>query len=535
MAKKPVQTKAEGEKPRMVNIQAEEMLRVKYDGVPRCESDIRRMYSLPVTNAKPQEETETRLAMDSAFGDMGGFGTVWESLTQHAADLGQFPVTTFVGYGVLQQIAQNGMIRTCIQTVADDCTREWIELTGGDDTDPAILDSLTEAVDRFKLQRLWTDAIATMGYMGGALIYIDTGTDDPTLPLVLNEKSAELTQGGHLSFVLVDPVNVSPGLYNATDPLKPDYMKDPVYWNILNRRVHHSRLIILRDNLPPTMLRPAYNFLGIPQAQILWDYVLHWNRARVSAADILEKLNLLVYQTNTAELLGSPGGVGQIDSKMLALTRFRDNNSVLLCDKDNEDIKNITLTISGITDVVRQALEFIAAINRTPAVKLLGISPSGFNATGESDIRNYYDHIKSKQELLRDGIQKAIDCIQLNLTGKVDRSVSFDFCRLGADDAASDSMIATSKTQTLTTLMQSNVISAEEARQAVKDDPRMGLAFLSDEMPEPDEGADVQGGEIDDLLAAAGLAPKRQEPVQMAQASQPETVQEPGETEVERA
>ena len=49
-----------------------------------------------------------------------------------------------------------------------------------------------------------------------------------------------------------------------------------------------------------------------------------------------------------------------------------------------EDIKNITLTISGVTDIVRQQLEFIAAINRTPLVKLLGISPSGFNATGRA-------------------------------------------------------------------------------------------------------------------------------------------------------
>ena len=532
MAKKPVPKTAETVKP-SVNMMAAESLRIKPTRIPTCEADIRRLYGLPVSLAQPPLESEERLAQDSAF---GGFGMVWESLTQHAADLGQYPMTTFVGYGVLQQIAQNGMIRTCIQTVADDCTREWIELTGGDDTDPEVLDSLTESVEKFKLQRLWTDAIATMGYMGGALIYIDTGTDDPTLPLILNEKSAELTQGGHLSFVLIDPVNVTPGLYNAIDPLKPDYMKDPTYWNILNRRVHHSRLIILRDNLPPTMLRPAYNFLGIPQAQILWDYVMHWNRARVSAADILEKLNLLVYQTNTSEMLGTPGGVSQIDAKMLALTRFRDNGSVLLCDRNSEDVKNITMTISGVTDVVRQALEFIAAINRTPAVKLLGISPSGFNATGESDIRNYYDHIKSKQELLRDGIQKAIDCIQLNLTGRIDPSVSFDFCRLGTDDAASDSALATAKTQTLSTLMQGNVISAEEARQAVKDDPRMGLAFLSDEMPEPDEGADVQGGDLESLLASAGIGQKATETAAPQQTSS-ETAGEsaPSESEVTRA
>jgi hypothetical protein len=190
-----------------------------------------------------------------------------------------------------------------------------------------------------------------------------------------------------------------------------------------------------------------------------------------------------------------------------------------------------------VTDVVRQSLEFIAAINRTPAVKLLGISPSGFNATGESDIRNYYDHIKSKQELLRDGIQKAIDCIQLNVTGHVDSSITFDFCRLGADDAASDSMIATSKTQTLTTLMQSNVISAEEARQAVKDDPRMGLEFLSDELPEPDEGADVQGGELDfeSLLSGEPATQSAKAPQSAIPPATQSAEDKPSETEAPRA
>lgn len=459
--------------------------------------DIRKFYGLPVTMAQP---TEKRMAMDMAFDH--GYTTMLESLQQHATELGQYPMTTFVGYGALQQIAQNGMIRTCVQTVADDCTREWIELTGGDDTDPDALALLSEAVERYKLKKLWTDAIAMTGYMGGALIYIDTGTDDPSLPLLISDKSAELTQGGHLEFVLIDPVNASPGTYNAINPLKKDYMADPEWWNILNMRVHRSRLIILRDNLPPTLLRPAYNFLGIPQSQILWDYVIHWNKARTAAADILDKLNLLVYQTNTADLLSQPDGVQQLDAKMSALSRYRDNSSVLVCDRTMEDIKNVTLTISGVTEVVRQALEFIAAINRTPAVKLLGISPSGFNATGESDIRNYYDHIASKQELLRDGIQTAINCIQIYVTGKIDTSISFNFNRLGADDASADATVAMTKTQTYSTLLQANVLSAEEVRQAVKDDPRMGLGFIDDELPEPDEGSDVQGG--DDFASLLG-------------------------------
>lgn len=459
--------------------------------------DVKRLFSIPQTMGyagmheldSDDPEINPQLAADSAMSV--GYDQIYQSLVQHGMDMGQYPMTSFVGYGVLQQIAQNGMIRTCIQTVADDVTREWITITGGDKTDPNLIDDLSQQFDKLKMRTVFNKAVAMMGYMGGAFIYIDTGTDDPSVPLVLSDKSDEIKQGTKLKFVVVDPVNCSPGRYNANNPLKDDYLTDPQFWYILGREVHSSRLIVLRDNLPPTLLRPAYNFLGIPQAQILWDYVMHWNRARVSVAGILEKLNLLVFQTNTEYLLSSSNGVGQLDAKMLALSRYRDNDSVVVCDKNSEDIKNITLTISGVTDVVRQALEFIAAINRTPAVKLLGISPSGFNATGESDIRNYYDHIMSKQELLHDGILRALKAVELSVLGKIDHSINFEFNPLGTEDEEGDIQAASARVNMLNSLLQTNVLSAEEVRQAVKADQKANLGFISDDVPQPNEGADI--------------------------------------------
>ena len=459
--------------------------------------DVKRLFSIPQTMGyagmheldSDDPEINPQLAADSAMSV--GYDQIYQSLVQHGMDMGQYPMTSFVGYGVLQQIAQNGMIRTCIQTVADDITREWITITGGDKTDPNLIDDLSQQFDRLKMRTVFNKAVAMMGYMGGAFIYIDTGTDDPSVPLVLSDKSDEIKQGTKLKFVVVDPVNCSPGRYNANNPLKDDYLTDPQFWYILGREVHSSRLIVLRDNLPPTLLRPAYNFLGIPQAQILWDYVMHWNRARVSVAGILEKLNLLVFQTNTEYLLSSSNGVGQLDAKMLALSRYRDNDSVVVCDKNSEDIKNITLTISGVTDVVRQALEFIAAINRTPAVKLLGISPSGFNATGESDIRNYYDHIMSKQELLHDGILRALKAVELSVLGKIDHSINFEFNPLGTEDEEGDIQAASARVNMLNSLLQTNVLSTEEVRQAVKADQKANLGFISDDVPQPNEGADI--------------------------------------------
>ncbi len=308
--------------------------------------------------------------------------------------------------------------------------------------------------------------------------------------LVINDISAELGRDETIQFIVVDPVNVSPLEYNCTDPLEEDYMI-PRKWVVLGKIVHASRMLAVIYNEPPTLLNPNYNFLVIPQAQILWDYVIHFNKCRESAQNLLNKISLLNVQTDMDAVLQDPNGIAMLDNKMNILARYRDNDSVFVTDKESEAVTNIQTTISGCTDVVRQSLEMIAAINRTPAVKLLGISPSGFNATGESDIRNYYDYVHSKQELHRDQIQKCIEAIQLVEYGFIDPAISFKFVPLDEENKTSLAMTAQTKIGALAQLLDRQVMSAEEMRQAVKSDPDLGLDFLSDEIPEmPNEGED---------------------------------------------
>lgn len=443
---------------------------------------VKKEFGLPATMSGVT--TQERRTLNMAFDSAGGFNAIYESMTLHAAELGQYPITSFVGYGVLQQIAQNGMIRACIQTVADDVSRRWITLDG-----PAekveVLEKLLSDTNNggLSVKELFHRAVTTTGYMGGAFIFIDTGDADTELPLAINEFSAELSQGSNVRFVLVDPVNVSPIAYNCTNPLDVDYMV-PKVWQVLGRRVHASRMLTFVENQPPMLLRPNYNFLGIPQAQILWDYVVHFNRTRISAAKLLDKISLLVVQTDMDEILSSQTGVQDFDAKMEFLQRYRDNDSVFVCDKDSEAVTNVQTSIAGCTDIVRQSLELIACINRTPAVKLLGISPSGFNATGESDIKNYYDYIASKQELYRDQIQTIINVLQLTQWGYIDPSITFAFNSLSQDDKASKAVAAQTRIGALAQLVDRQAISAEELRDLVRQDPDLALSSLDEEMPE---------------------------------------------------
>lgn len=449
--------------------------------------DIRAMYGPPETLGAPRE---ARIAMDSQLADSGVY-----SLLQHTLETGMGGAPQFMGYGALQNLTQNGMIRTCVETVADDMTRAWVVLKrGGEGDDDTLLTEVTQAQARHDLQRLFHEAAELVGYEGGAFIFIDTGVSGPALESPLNRSpySGELRPGGTLRFTVIDPVNVFPGDYNSLSPLAPDYFR-PRWWWVLGQRVHASRLIRLVSNELPVLLRPAYNFLGIPQAQILWDYVLHFQECRAAEARLLTKFSLTVFKTKMDDILFAAGGTRELDARIRYMVQAMSNDGVLAVDKDTEDVVKLETPLGGVTDIVRQSLELLAAVNRTPAVKLLGISPSGFNATGESDIRNYYDHIFSQQEkVLRSGIKTALDCIQLHLRGEIDPGLTFDFAPLGEEDRAALAMQQKTRADTIAVYLDRDVISPEEARKALADDPDSGFAEIDpDDVPEgngmPDE------------------------------------------------
>lgn len=457
---------------------------------------------------------EVRVAMDSMLEANGVY-----TLIQHACQLGQVPLTQFVGYGVLQSLTQNGLIRACIETVADDMTRGGIELRK-DNSNPdydddgeiteeekeqqkvetrendTLIAEMNATIRKYKLLDVLHEAYDICGYEGGSMIYIDTGAigEELKTPLNVSSYSGEIKMGDLKRFTVIDPINIFPGVYNSVDPLREDYFVPETYW-ILGQEVHKSRLIPIIENPVPVLLKPSYNFMGVARAQILWDYVLHFQQCRVASADLVTKHSTTVFKTAMGNVLFSQEGLKNLNTRIEVFKQNRDNLNIVAIDKEAEDIVNVDAPVTGVDQICKQALEYLAAINRTPAVKLLGISPSGFNATGESDIRNYYDHIKSQQEkIFRDAVQRCLDVLQLNLNGKIDRGLTFEFSALSDEDKNALVSYQKTKAEVIGALLDHQIISGEEARKALAADPDSGFTDLDpDEVPE-DEGAEGGAG-----------------------------------------
>ncbi|WP_052189481.1 MULTISPECIES: DUF1073 domain-containing protein [Xenorhabdus] len=459
--------------------------------------EVKDIYGPAKTLGTPKEVT---LAMDASLSSTGAY-----TLIQHAWEHGQGYALgpSFMGYAALSSLTQNGLIRACIETVVDDMTREWIGIKAvdidsqGDSTEDK--KAIEDALINFRVKDIFHKAAEYNGYFGGCLIFIDTGATDNQLlmPLDISEKSAELKN--FKRFVLVEPINIFPGRYESTDPLSPRYFSPDTWW-ILGKEVHGSRLIRICGNEVPILLKPSYNFMGMPQAQLLYDYVIHFQDSRTSAARLLEKFSLTAFKTNMEDILTNPNATRSLDGRLAYLASIRSNDGILAIDKDMEDIVKLETPLSGVTDIVRQMLELIVVINRTPAVKSLGISPSGFNATGDSDIRNYNDHVKSQQEkIFRAGLQKALDIIQIVTLGRLVQSVTFDFVDLNKDDAKAAAETQKIKTDRDVSLIDTGVISEKEVRQRLSADPDGDYFGIDvDDVPEVNYGEETesQNGQV---------------------------------------
>ena len=453
------------------------------EGTPRVPTlaDIKTMYGAPATLA--EVDADTKKANDAAIGQC-------HSLLHHAISImGMSAYPQFLGYGYLTGLAQNGLIRAGCEMIADEMVEKGITLTTKGDNDPdtdkqAKLDRLNELITKINLLPTLRKAVSISKYYGGSLVYmdfdgIDTASENLLNPLILTKN--ELRSKKLRRLKVIEPYNLSPGQYNAADPLQEYYFK-PRYWFVMGKAVDASRFLPpVQENELPTILRPAYNFFGIPLAQIVLDAVAHFTECREAEARLLTKFSLTVFKTNLNEQLFSGGDWSQIDNRVNNFVQYRSNDGVMLIDKESEDIDIKSTSLAGVKDIVSQAMEIVAAYFNEPVTKMWGLTPSGFN-TGESDLNNHYDHIASQQEKqLRDQIEYVLKVLQVQEWGEIDNEITFTFNPLSEEKEESIATVNKIKAETQQIYISNGVISPDEGRECLKADPKSGFNNLNEE------------------------------------------------------
>lgn len=257
--------------------------------------------------------------------------------------------------------------------------------------------TLIEAEEkRLGLKRKTLQALTRARLYGGAAIYIGTGDTDTSLPLQLGSMGR-----GSVKFLTVLTKNEVTEGQLEDDPLSPGYGKPRFYTLGNGVEVHPSRLAIFSG-------RDIPDDFGTDDTGQSWgDSILQSVYEQVKQADSTSaNIASLVFEAKV-DIFKLPNfmrDVGDEDYKKRVVERVRlanlakGNLAALLMDKD-EEYHQKQLHFAGVVEVLMAFMQLCSGAADIPLTRLLGQSPGGMNASGEHDLKNYYDRVSSAQEL----------------------------------------------------------------------------------------------------------------------------------------
>lgn len=390
--------------------------------------------------------------------------------------------TPFPGYPYLAQLSSRAEFRQVTSTIANEMTREWIKITSksDDESQSERIAQIEEKLELLDARRVFHTAIINDGYFGRGQVFVDIDGQNIADPMVLSNKT--IKQGSLKRISSIEPMWTTPSTYNSLYPEAPDFYK-PSEWFMLGRRVHASRMLTIITRPMPDMLKPSYNFSGMSLNQMIDGYVQMWLRARQSVSDLLANFSTTVLKTDMNQVL-SGGEHSSVYDRADLFTLLRSNKGLMLLDKDIEDMMQLNVPLSGLSDLQAQALEHICTVSRIPAVILTGVSPSGLNASSEGEIRVFYDWIKSEQEAhLRPKIETLIKLIQYDLFGDCDDNICFEFNPLWTMSDKEKADIRSADANSDSIYLSMGVLDPQEVRERLACDPQSPYHGLDIDKP----------------------------------------------------
>ncbi len=419
------------------------------------------------------QQAKPAVAMDSAAYDYARTAmdalpaSVYGSGLYTYGDIGGFP-----GYPYLNMLALRVEYRNVAAALSTEIARKWIKFQSSEGAGDSTKKKIAEIEQRFKelnLQQIIRYAAERDALDGAAPILIEIKGHDIQTPLVIDPRT--IKKGSLIGFKNVEMVWVTPLMFNADDPARPDFYV-PSSWWVMGWRWHASRILMVLTRPVPDILKPAFNFGGISLSQLVEPYVNNWLRARQSVSDLINNFSIVVLKTAMDQVLAGGDDGTNLFARIKLFTATRSNKGLMALDKDREELQQIAVPLGGLHELQSQAQEQMYSAAREPVVMATGIAPAGLNTSSDGEIRLWYDWIHAQQEsFYRHHIEKASQIVQLDMYGEIDPDITFEFVPLLEMSEKEESEIRMNDSVRAGNLIDRGVIDAQEERERIARDP----------------------------------------------------------------
>jgi uncharacterized protein len=291
--------------------------------------------------------------------------------------------------------------KNAVDVVANDMTRQGVDIKGS--IKPEQMASIEQAIVN---KGIWNKIRSTIKWSrlyGGCLAMLLIDGQRPDTPLRLETVGRDQFKG----LLVLDRWMVEPSLELLVTDIASPSLGLPMYYRVTadapalpRMKIHHSRIIRLAGCELPYWQSLQENLWGLSVLETIQDRIQAFDLGSTGAAQLINKSFIRTFKVEgLKELIGSNSQAYQGLLKYVELMRaFQGIEGITLMDLKDEYQGHEHGSFSGLSEIITEFRQQLSGALKIPQTKLFGTSPAGMNATGESDIRNYYDMIHGEQE-----------------------------------------------------------------------------------------------------------------------------------------
>lgn len=301
----------------------------------------------------------------------------------------------------------DGFGKKIVDVYANTMTREWFKISGDPD------DLLLNYTNNIKTKLSFNEAIKWSRLYGASVIVmlIDDGTGDLEQPV--NTKAIRSVEGLRVIDRTQLSVATQDDLY--TDATNKKYGTIEIYTisppqstkvtkgiasalSATSYRVHETRILRFDGEIAPPRLMIENGYFGFSVLISVYNYLRNLAQSYEVSSEILHDYVISVISIkNLSNILSRPDGEEAVKQRVEVINYCKSVINSIIMDSDGEQYDKITTSLSGLPDLIDRFGLALAAVAGIPYMVLMGDSASGLNASGDSDLRSWYDLIANEQ------------------------------------------------------------------------------------------------------------------------------------------
>ena len=354
-----------------------------------------------------------------------------------------------------------------IDMPSEDMTRAWYRFSAPLPEED--LEALRRLEAKHSVRRELADAVRWARLYGGSLALMVLRGEEDRLAEPLD--TGLLLPGCFRGLLVLDRAQgVEPSRELEEDLDDPDFGL-PMYYTVDLEgrgpvRMHHSRVLRFTGRELPRREAQREDYWGASELEHILEELRKRSDASANIARLIFQANvttLKILDFGDALAMGTEEQKRQIREALFEENRFRTSFGMQIL-SEGDALENHPYSFGGLAEIYEQFMLDMAGAAEIPAVKLFGRSPAGLNATGESDLKNYYEFISQLQERhLRPALEKLLPVLALSAWGYLPEDTGFVFNPIAAEPPAETAELVGKLSAPVIEAFRAGLLTREEA------------------------------------------------------------------------